>query len=146
MWRPSDPKDWGLGGHKPADWEGPDTEPFTADQPPRDTEDAVEPARLPPGRVPPGRCVITCVTPFYAMRRRRWLIVRYGDEWLDRLACPVCGEWAMVELARPVEDCPDCGGSGHVHHELDDEEQGPGALRLALGQARDVLRIKAREA
>jgi hypothetical protein len=138
-WKPSRPSEWGTGGVRPAEWEGIDTEPFAADPPAREVEEAPEP---PPPL--PGRCVITCVTPVYA--RRRGLVVKHGEGWLERTACPICGGRAVVELARPVMECDECGGSGHVAHLETGEPRGPGAFRLALGQAREALRIRPKEA
>jgi hypothetical protein len=93
----------------------------------------------------PGQCVITCITPVWSMRRRG-LIVKHGEGWLDTARCPCCGERAVIELARPVMECDECGGSGHVAHLETGEPRGPGAFRLALSQARDALRIRPKEA
>jgi hypothetical protein len=72
--------------------------------------------------------------------------VKHGDEWLDKSRCPCCGERAVIELGRPVLECVECGGSGHVAHLETGEPRAPGVLRLALGQARELLRIRAKEA
>jgi ribosomal protein L37AE/L43A len=72
--------------------------------------------------------------------------VKHGEEWLDTSRCPCCGARAVIELAKPVMECDECGGSGHVAHLETVEPRGPSALRLALGQARDALRIRPKEA
>jgi hypothetical protein len=143
MYTPTDPHEWGLGGVRPADWEGPDTEPFKADPAPdalAEEEIDWEPPR--PPRLP-GSCVITCVTP--AWKPRKGLVVKHGAGWIENSRCPCCGLRAVIEIRQPVQDCADCGGSGHVFHEAEAPRKEPGAFRMAIRQAREQLRMHPKE-
>lgn len=137
MYKPDDPTQWGLGGDRNA-INTYDTEPFSGiDQAPAAEEDY--PLTFPPRR--PGRCQIVCVTPTW-QRRRRGLVVKHGDGWLDKMVCPACGERAQIEFTRPVRECGTCDGAGHVPHEQEEAEWQPGAIRAGLMEAISYLRFR----